>query len=247
MPQTFKHKNGTTIAGHADRWSNNERRPGSHEAGQGKKAARNQGTGEKGKESTLASTGIDTANMNKEDKLKYFQSLGLMPGEEKLTIKNWPEKLRELFDGETVYIKDIADALKSTPKQKYKDAIEAGLNATKEVLHKALDVYDSYEFILNAIVKAGEILESTQSTENIQSTESTELEEDRTPLQQLQDVLSTITTPDYVDAILKILNRIHSSKKEQATLSTLQVANDARKLPRDEAIQQILQNIKLFK
>src|ERR1051326_8202945 len=80
MPGTFRSKNGATLSGHSDKWSDKNRSANSHDAGQGSKGKRNQGTGIQGKLNAMPSDGIDTSKMNPDEKLKYFKSLGLMPG-----------------------------------------------------------------------------------------------------------------------------------------------------------------------
>lgn len=152
MPNNFKHKNGATIAGHSQKWANDNRQPNSHDAGQGDRGSINQGTGLQGKLNTMPSTGIDTSKMKPEDKLKYFNTLGLMPGRTPTpepSIKDLPNVLRKIFEGEPTYIKDITSALKAVPPAKYQDAVKAVFNATHNT--ESEDVYDKYEAIMNAI------------------------------------------------------------------------------------------------
>lgn len=156
MPGNFKHKNGTTIAGHSDKWSNVNRRTNSHDAGLGARGSRNQGTGIEGKQKTIPDDLVDTSKMNNSEKLKYFNSLGLLQPEQKqeLSIKSWPETLRKVFKDEPVYIKDISTALKSVPKDNYQHAIKAGVNSTQETMQYTDDVYDIYAAIIKAIQQA---------------------------------------------------------------------------------------------
>lgn len=153
MPGKFVHKGGTTIAGHADKWSDENRRPNSHDAGNGKKAKMSQGTGEQGKRNTIPSQGTDTSKMNPEDKMKYFNSLGLMPKVEapKPSIKTWPDTLRKVFKGEEQYLKDISKSIKSIPPAQYQNKIQNAFNATHEVMQETDDVYDIYAAIMNAL------------------------------------------------------------------------------------------------
>lgn len=78
MPENFKSKNGATLSGHSEKWADQNRRKDSHAAGQGSRGSRNQGTGAAGKANTVASQGTDTSKMNPHEKLKYFNSLGLL-------------------------------------------------------------------------------------------------------------------------------------------------------------------------
>ncbi|QOI72049.1 putative structural protein [Erwinia phage pEa_SNUABM_50] len=153
MPGKFRSKSGATLAGHSDKWSDENRSASSHEAGQGSNGSRNQGTGIQGKVNAMPSQGIDTSRMDKSEKLKYFNSLGLLQPEQKqeLSIKTWPDTLRKVFKDEPVYIKDITAALKSVPQANYPQAIQAGFNATQETMNQTDDVYDIYAAIMQAI------------------------------------------------------------------------------------------------
>lgn len=152
MPSNFKNKNGASIAGHSQKWANDNRRSNSHDAGQGDRGSRNQGTGLQGKLNTMPSQGIDTSRMNPDEKLKYFKSLGLMPGREPTpepSIKDLPNVLRKMFEGEPTYIKDITSALKAVPPAQYQAAVKAVFHAAHNT--ESDDVYDKYEAIMNAI------------------------------------------------------------------------------------------------
>ncbi|SOK58292.1 hypothetical protein [Yersinia phage fHe-Yen9-04] len=151
MPDKFKHKNGATIAGHADKWSDENRSSTSHDAGQGSKGSRNQGTGIKGKQNAMPSQGIDTSKMDKSEKLKYFNSLGLLQPKQELSIKTWPETLRKVFKDEPVYIKDITTAIKSIEPARYQQAIQSAFNAYNEITKQSDDVYDIYAAIMQAL------------------------------------------------------------------------------------------------
>lgn len=148
----FGNANGTTIAGHASKWSNHSRRSNSTDAGEGKKGSRNQGTGIQGKLNQEPSQVVDTSMMAPNEKLKYFKSLGLMPGktpEPEPSIKDLPNVLRQIFKDEPTYIKDISAALKSVPPAQYQTAVKAVFNATHNT--SSDNVYDKYEAIMNAI------------------------------------------------------------------------------------------------
>lgn len=152
MPNNFKNKNGASIAGHSQKWANDNRRSNSHDAGAGDRGSRNQGTGLQGKLNTMPSQGTDTSRMNPDEKLKYFKSLGLMPGREPTpepSIKDLPNVLRAMFKDEPTYIKDITSALKAVPPAQYQAAVKAVFHAAHNT--ESDDVYDKYEAIMNAI------------------------------------------------------------------------------------------------
>lgn len=138
MPGTFRSKSGATLSGHSDKWSNDNRRPTSHDAGQGSRGSRNMGTGMQGKLNTMPSQGIDTSKMKPEEKLKYFKSLGLMPGSEptpepevqKDPVQNISTKAQELtkdlqrvFKKHPEYITNVVQKLKAVPKEQFKNAV----------------------------------------------------------------------------------------------------------------------------
>lgn len=153
IPGKFVNKKDATMAGHADKWSHGNRRSNSHNAGEGgEHSSRNQGTGLQGKLNTMPSQGIDTSRMNPDEKLKYFKSLGLMPGREPTpepSIKDLPNVLRAMFKDEPTYIKDITTALKAVPPAQYQAAVKAVFHAAHNT--ESDDVYDKYEAIMNAI------------------------------------------------------------------------------------------------
>lgn len=118
MPGKFTDKNGGNMAGHSDKWSDQNRRHNSHQAGQGSRGSRNQGTGTAGKDNTVASGGTDTSNMTKLDKLKYFNSLGLLSPAQKQELdamENPPQQAQPKPEAKPIIasnpIKELSDKL----------------------------------------------------------------------------------------------------------------------------------------
>lgn len=152
MPQKFTHKSGANIAGHADKWSNDQRRDNSHDAGQGSKGSRNMGTGVKGQLNTMPTDSTDTKDMKYNDKLKYFNKLGLMPAQApKPQLKDFPDLIRSTFAGETEYLKDISQALKAIPRPEYQAKVQAALDSFYNTSQESDDVYDLYAAIMQAL------------------------------------------------------------------------------------------------
>lgn len=138
MPGNFQSKSGATLAGHSDRWSDKNRRSNSFNAGSGSKAARNQGTGEAGKANTVASQGTDTSKMNPHEKLKYFNSLGLLN----------PTQKQQLAD------MDAAQNAPQQPKAEPKaQATPAAQNPVKELSDRLMKIFARKPDLLQGIVK----------------------------------------------------------------------------------------------
>lgn len=151
MADNFKSKNGATLAGHSYKWSNNNRRTSSHDAGQGRKGSRNQGTGIQGKLNTMPSTGVDTSKMKPEEKLKYFKSLGLMPGAEptpepevqpevkpeRNKVQALTQDLQKVFANTPNYLHSIVQQLKEVPPAQFKKAVFAAYRAMQEATSQA--------------------------------------------------------------------------------------------------------------
>jgi len=172
MPGTFRSKNGATLSGHSDKWSNQNRSARSHDAGQGSKGKRNQGTGIQGKLNTLPSDGVDTSKMQPEEKLKYFKSLGLMPGKGVSPAEQPPAKevpkdpvhgsrnkvqaltqdLAKVFADRPHYLTSIVQELKAVDPSKFKSAVFAAYRAMQEVTAQDnVAQADILEHILSAI------------------------------------------------------------------------------------------------
>lgn len=167
MPGQFKSKAGATIAGHSDKWSNDRRRANSHDAGQGSRGSRNQGTGEAGKANTIASDGIDTSRMKPEEKLRYFNSLGLlgpksnepeqpkpqkpMPTDNKTLISTMQDDWKSAFNGDVRHSKRLIGELKEVPPAKIKKALQAAYRATAEITARESDPLAIVEYISDAI------------------------------------------------------------------------------------------------
>lgn len=154
MTDKFTDKNGGLMAGHSERWANKNRRPTSHDAGQGSKGSRNMGTGMQGKLNTMPSTGIDTTKMNPNDKLKYFKSLGLMPGSEptpepevqkdpvhndRNKVQALTQDLQKVFADRPNYLHSIVQQLKSVPPAQFKKAVFAAYRAMQEATAQSND------------------------------------------------------------------------------------------------------------
>lgn len=170
MPGTFRSKNGATLSGHSDKWSNANRATNSHDAGQGSKGKRNQGTGIQGKLNTMPTQGIDTSKMKPEEKLKYFQSLGLMPGvKPEPEVKDEPapqidsrnkvqaltQDLSKIFSNNPGYLSSIVTQLKEVPPAKFKKAVFAAYRAMQEITSKDnVDPHSVHEYIQNAIIES---------------------------------------------------------------------------------------------
>lgn len=152
MPGKFTHKSGANIAGHADKWSNDQRAANSHDAGQGSRGSRNQGTGQAGKDNTAASHGTNTNDMKYNDKLKYFNQLGLL-GDNKPTpqLKDFPDLLRSTFKEEPQYLKDISQALKAIPRDQYQSKVQQALEAFYSTEQQSDDVYDLYASVMQVL------------------------------------------------------------------------------------------------
>lgn len=157
MPNDMKHKNGALVQ-HSDKWSEANRRKNSHNAGQGSRGSRNQGTGEAGKANTVASGGMDTSNMSQHEKLKYFNSLGLLnPTQKKQLqdmdaaasapkeqpqqapkaapvgnpVKELSDNLGRIFAQKPNLIQGIVKELQAVPKEELKSKAQAVLDAMK--------------------------------------------------------------------------------------------------------------------
>ncbi len=146
MPGTFRSKNSATLAGHSDKWSNSNRSASSHDAGQGSRGSRNQGTGMQGKLNTMPTQGVDTSKMKPEEKLKYFRSLGLMPGAEptpepevqpepkpeRNKVQALTQDLQKVFANNPNYLHSIVQQLKEVPPAQFKKAVFAAYRAMQE-------------------------------------------------------------------------------------------------------------------
>lgn len=149
MPEQFKSNAGGLMAGHADKWSDKNRRPNSHNAGSGRAGSRNQGTGAAGKANTVASDSIDTTKMTPDEKLKYFKSLGLLKPQEapqepqkkidtntqpkaENPVKSLSDRLGKVFSTQPQMLQDIVKHLQSVPKEQLKQKALAVLNVMKD-------------------------------------------------------------------------------------------------------------------
>lgn len=170
MPENFKSKNGATLAGHSAKWSDENRRANSHNAGQGSRGSRNQGTGLAGKAQTSTDTIVDTSTMKPDEKLKYFNSLGLlgaqdkgskqppkpapqkpMPTDSKTLISTLQDQWKDAFKADTRHSKRLIGELKEVAPAKIKKALQAAYRATAEITAREDDPATIAEYISDAI------------------------------------------------------------------------------------------------
>lgn len=155
MPGKFQDKSGANLAGHSDKWSNSNRRSASHDAGQGSRGSRNQGTGLAGKANTMPSDAVDTSTMSKEEKLKYFNALGLMPKVEpeqppapKVNpMQELSSKIQSTFGGNAQMIQGIVSSLKALAPADMKQKIPLIL----QVLNKSPQSQIAYQAIMQIL------------------------------------------------------------------------------------------------
>lgn len=158
---------------HSPKWSDRNRRSNSHNAGMGNRGSRNQGTGIAGKANTIATDLVDTTKMSPEQKLKYFQSLGLMPGNVKEEVKepHYPQDsqgnvqtgfhksttqaimhdLKEIFAEHPDMVRSIIDNLKRVHPSKYKQALVAAYQELHKAIKETRDPHEVQERVLDVI------------------------------------------------------------------------------------------------
>lgn len=172
MRGTFRSKNGATLSGHSDMWSDKNRSANSHDAGNGRHGKRSQGTGIQGKLNTMPSDGVDTSKMKPEEKLKYFNSLGLMPGKgvapdaqppakevhkdpvanSRNKVQALTQDLAKVFADKPNYLTSLVQELKAVEPAKFKSAVFAAYRAMQEVTAQDnVAQADILEHILSAI------------------------------------------------------------------------------------------------
>lgn len=167
MPDNFKSKNGATLAGHSAKWSDENRRSNSFNAGGGSRGSRNQGTGAAGKANTTTDTIVDTSRMKPDEKLKYFNSLNLlgpgskeppqpaphkpMPQDTKSLVSTLQDHWKDAFKGDTRHAKRLLAELKDVAPAKVKAALQAAYRATAEITASESDPNAIVEYISDAI------------------------------------------------------------------------------------------------
>lgn len=143
------------IDGHSAKWANSNRRASSHEAGQGSRGSRNQGTGLAGRANTVASDEVDTSQMSNADKLKYFKELGILGAPEAqpkpFTMNNFVSELGEVFKGRPQYLQAITKELHGLNRDALKYAAEEAWNALQRIQTKTKEPRDIAEYILKSI------------------------------------------------------------------------------------------------
>lgn len=170
MPNNFKSKNGATLSGHSAKWSDENRRKNSFNAGAGSRASRNQGLGQKGIDNTSTDTIVDTSKMKPEEKLRYLNSLGLlgpqssskeppkpapqkpMPTDSKSLISTLQDQWKDAFKGDVRHSKRLIAELKDVAPAKIKKALQAAYRATQEVTAREDDPLAIAEYISDAII-----------------------------------------------------------------------------------------------
>lgn len=118
--------NGGNISGHSKKWE--DPKMPNRRFVTGRKASRTMGTGQQGLDNQKPSDAVDTTKMSPDEKLKYFQSLGLVPTGTPAAPKdfqvtnNFAQDIKTFFSTNPKYLKDIIDLLDSVPDEKQKSA-----------------------------------------------------------------------------------------------------------------------------
>lgn len=179
MPGEFTDKNGGKMAGHSDKWSDQNRRKNSYQAGQGSRGSRNQGTGLAGKANAEAGEVKSTENMSELEKLRYVNSLGLLnptqkqrladmeraekeqstpaPKEEPKAeapkaanpVKELSDNLGKIFANKPQLIQGIVKALQAVPKEELKGKAQSVLDAMKG--NKSTEPTEVFSTIMRAL------------------------------------------------------------------------------------------------
>ena len=191
MPENFKSKNGATLSGHSAKWSDENRRKNSHDAGQGSRGSRNQGTGAAGKANTVASAGTDTSKMNPHEKLKYFNSLGLLN----------PTQKQQLAD------MDAARAAQAAPKAPEASAPKAepatapkAQNPVKELSDRLMKIFAQKPNLIQGIVQALQAVPKEQMKDTAQRVlDSMEGNSSTEPTEVFSTVMGAIEGPGKED------------------------------------------------
>ena len=161
----MKHRNGALVQ-HSNKWADENRRKDSHAAGQGSRGSRNQGTGAAGKSNTVASQGTDTSKMNPHEKLKYFNSLGLLN----------PTQKQQLADMDSQAAPKAPEPTQVKPSTK---STTPSVNPVKELSDRLIKIFAQKPNLIQGIVKslqavpkeqmkdtANRILKSMEGTSN---------------------------------------------------------------------------------
>lgn len=162
----MKHRNGALVQ-HSTKWSDENRRKNSYNAGAGSRGSRNQGLGQQGINNTKTDTVVDTTKMNPDEKLKYFNSLNLLgpkskappeaaphkpiPQDTKSLVSTLQEHWKDAFNGDTRHAKRLLSELKDVAPAKVKAALQAAYRATAEITASESDPSAIVEYISNAI------------------------------------------------------------------------------------------------
>ncbi|AXC36581.1 structural protein [Escherichia phage UB] len=204
MPDNFKSKNGATISGHSEKWSEKNRRPNSHMAGQGSKGSRNMGTGEAGKANTVATQGTDTSNMTELEKLRYVNSLGLLNATQK-------QRLADMEREE----KEKSAPAKEEPKQEAPKAV----NPVKELSDKLGKIFANKPQLIQGIVK------------ELQSVPKEEL---KVKAQAVLDAMSGNTSTEPTEVFSTIMRALEGKQKSLPQKTDQQPSKPSGRMSEDE-------------
>lgn len=109
---------------------------------------------------------VDISGIDNKHKHKYLDALGILKPDEPLShdrpsreksfsLESLGHELRKVFNDHPIYVRDIIEKLKVTPKEHFKATVHAAFNA----LHRAEKGKGSERSVHDAIVKA---IESTK-------------------------------------------------------------------------------------
>lgn len=107
---------------------------------------------------------VDASKLDNQHKMKYFNELGLLkPGEslshdrpsreKSFSMESLGEELRKVFEEHPIYVRDIIEKLKVTPKEHFKATVHAAFRALHEASKKSSSERAVHEAIVSAIEK----------------------------------------------------------------------------------------------
>lgn len=208
MPENFKSKNGATLSGHSEKWADQNRRKDSHAAGQGSRGSRNQGTGAAGKANTVASQGTDTSKMNPHEKLKYFNSLGLLN----------PAQKQQLAD------MDAAQAAPKAPQSPAPKAEPAAApkaqNPVKELSDRLMKIFAQKPNLIQGIVQSLQAVPKEQMKDTAQRVlDSMNGNNSTEPTEVFSTVMKAIEGPGSDDLELDVVDEPAKPEPRNRTAS----------------------------
>lgn len=198
MPENFKSKNGATLSGHSEKWADQNRRKDSHAAGQGSRGSRNQGTGAAGKANTVASQGTDTSKMNPYEKLKYFNSLGLLN----------PTQKQQLADMDAARAAQAAPKAPEAPAPKAEPAAAPkAQNPVKELSDRLMKIFAQKPNLIQGIVQSLQAVPKEQMKDTAQRVlDSMNGNSSTDPTEVFSTVMKAIEGPSEDDLDLDVVN-----------------------------------------